>query len=573
MRKPLPAPNTVSPKPVPYCLNAYARPPRVSSAGSSEYTSQRALPATFRAPAPTGLTKPLPTPATSSIDVPELSVAASVPPMVTEPPADNRMFCTVELLITRLLTSWTVTTPPVTPIWLKSLLLLAPARNTEPEPALMVVWPATTIEPADCTMLLLMALGVTSVRLPLAVMSCVNPNAAPLVRLRLLALKAPPKMVAPPETRVQLSSPPTAASISAELPPTVPTLTACVPVGVVNPPTVSDWVLLKVMPPAPVLAALSVFTWLGPARLIPAGALTLKVLAEISEFAPSEIDLPTPLVVSDTLPVVRTPEAIEPLLLKAMLPVAVTVTSPGPSAPAACPKRAPACAPGFSVTSAALMLTTAVALVWLMPAPIAAPARVGDTPLPVMTRLPTLVKLIVTLPMSPVPPRPMKALEPVVPLVESSVVLPATLIVSVCPLAPLPPMLAKLSLVPVPPVRSRPPAPTVSSCGPPLTKMPAPLETPPLPPRMLTVAAETDCSPVPLLEMSPQEPLLAGVQVEPVPIAVPPVSDSVPVVETVCVPALLKMPEFLPAVAPPRTVIDPLWPPVPAVMTWLLPVM
>ena len=227
----------------------------------------------------------------------------------------------------------------------------------------------------------------------------------------------------------------------------------------------------------------------------------------------------------------------------------------------------------MNVMSAASMSMVAVVLVWLDPAPIAAPANVDDTVLPVSVRLPVPLKSIVVLPRLPVLPKPMNEPDPVVPLAASSVVSPMTLIFSVRPLELPPPMLAKLSLVPVPPVRCRPPTSALISMLPALTKIPAPLPTPALPPCRLIVPAETFCRPVPSLLMSAQEPPVAALQLDAVPTAAPPVSCRTPVVAIVWAPELLKIPAFWPATVPPRTVMEPLCPALPAVTTWLLPVM
>ena len=85
---------------------------------------------------------------------------------------------------------------------------------------------------------------------------------------------------------------------------------------------------------------------------------------------------------------------------------------------------------------------------------------------------------------------------------------------------------------------------------------PSSVDTPPLPPCALMAFAVTVWSPVPCDPMFAHEPDWAGLQVDAVPVAVPPVRLIVPVVETVCVPVTLLIVALLPAVVPPRIVIE-----------------
>ena len=104
-----------------------------------------------------------------------------------------------------------------------------------------------------------------------------------------------------------------------------------------------------------------------------------------------------------------------------------------------------------------------------------------------------------------------------------------------------------------------------------LMKIPAllsiPVVPPISPPFMSILLAVMCCKPVPLLLTNAQEPPVPGAQLSDAPIAVPPVSVSVPASVTVCWPPVFTSEECLVATVPPRIFN------VSAVTVWFLPLM
>src|SRR5438094_638602 len=98
------------------------------------------------------------------------------------------------------------------------------------------------------------------------------------------------------------------------------------------------------------------------------------------------------------------------------------------------------------------------------------------------------------------------------------------------------------------------------------------LPVPALPPCICRALAATVCMPVPLLPIVAQLPAPRDtLHVAAVPLPVPPIKVIVPDVDTNCVPEFEKMLELFPAVFPPRTVMEPLWPGLPTTRFWFTP--
>ena len=400
--RPLPVPRMVDAKVALYCLKAGENGPKTCAPGAARYSNQRPTPVVVIEPAE-ALKLPLVETSATASPAPDAEI---LPTTVRGPPACTTRACTVLLSSVMPLASRTRTTPPVAPSCPKSL--LAPVSVTSPAPALRVVVPPTVIAPAVWVMGL--PLGVIRLRLPVAVRFWPSVSAAPLVRLALLALKAPDSANAPPDTRVQLSSLLDAPNVRLDVPPMVLTATLCAPVPVETEPRANDCVLLKLILPL-VLLATKVLTWLAPANAVPAAEAVFSWFAKMALSDAPVMDLPVPVAASDTLPRERmaaTP--VPPPLLSVMLPPAVTEIPPPRTSEPGEPIRTPCVALGLSVTSPPVLM--AMSLV----NPVVRPVDPMATPLvepPVNVRFPATLRFRLVLVGPTLPPRPPTRAPPV----------------------------------------------------------------------------------------------------------------------------------------------------------------
>ncbi|MCY1167071.1 hypothetical protein D9M73_70280 [compost metagenome] len=215
-------------------------------------------------------------------------------PRVSAPPAALRVTLPAPELVTL--------TAPVK-------LLPAPPRFTWPAPALTLVVPPTTRAPAVCWMPVLVA---ASVRLPVAVRSLLMFRPFVALRLRSLALKAPPMAMEPPDKlrlpapvlrAPSVSVPPPAARLTFWLtpvrfrvlrlrPPAALTLTPRA--AVIKALLTAESLVKSICPPPPVpwavrfsvpMVPLKLFTLILPLPVLPADAVKLPLPAPMRTLA------------------------------------------------------------------------------------------------------------------------------------------------------------------------------------------------------------------------------------------------------------------------------------------------
>ena len=156
-------------------------------------------------------------------------------------------------------------------------------------------------------------------------------------------------------------------------------------------PSNSAPLVLKTTLPLAELLTVSTFAEFNPGRLMPALALTVSPSALIPLTAPVLIDLPKPLALRVTFPLVLIEELLAPSF-RTILPLAVMLTPPGDGAPLAGgrePMNAAPADPPVKVTLPPALSVTVEASVfcWLLPNPTGIPAP------PVIVILPLTVRL------------------------------------------------------------------------------------------------------------------------------------------------------------------------------------